>query len=99
MNEIPEIPLGKTNILVTGAGRGIGKAIAQTLARNGARVMVTDFNEEWANETAEEIRKEGGEAQSAKLDVTKAADAEAALSKMLGFWGNVDVWVDRKSVV
>lgn len=98
MNEIPEIPLGKTYILVTGAGRGIGKAIAQTLARNGARVMVTDFNEEWANETAEEIRKEGGEAQSAKLDVTKAADAEAALSKMLGFWGNVDVWVNNAGV-
>ncbi len=98
MNMIPEIPLGKVNILITGAGRGIGKAIALTLARNGASVMVTDFNEDWAKETAEEIRKDGGEAQSAKLDVTRASDAEAALKKMLEHWDKLDIWVNNAGV-
>jgi 2-keto-3-deoxy-L-fuconate dehydrogenase len=56
--------------LVTGAGSGIGAAIAETLAGAGARVFVTDFNLAAANETTNRILAAGGVAESHELDVT-----------------------------
>jgi NAD(P)-dependent dehydrogenase (short-subunit alcohol dehydrogenase family) len=68
---------GKVGI-VTGAGSGIGRATAQRLAREGARVIVADINEESANETVDLITAAGGEARAQWADVAQE-DAVAAM--------------------
>ena len=56
--------------LVTGAGVGIGRAIAMKLASEGARVLVVDFNEETAHQTASDIVSAGGQAKAFVADVS-----------------------------
>jgi 3-oxoacyl-[acyl-carrier protein] reductase len=68
--------------VVTGAGSGIGRAIAAGYAREGARVVVLDINEQAAAATAKEIRDAGGKAESFALDVTKR-DACIAMAKQI----------------
>ncbi|NCG07413.1 MAG: SDR family NAD(P)-dependent oxidoreductase, partial [Gammaproteobacteria bacterium] len=63
--------------LVTGAGVGIGRAIAIKLASEGARVLVVDLNESTALETAETIRSAGGEATVFTADVSDEARVSA----------------------
>ena len=60
----------KTGI-VTGAGQGIGRAIARCYAREGARVIVADFNEDMGQETVALIQQDGGEATFVFGDVSK----------------------------
>ena len=73
---------GRTAI-VTGAGSGIGRAVAETLARAGAHVTATDIDEAGLGETAAAIREAGGEASAERLDVTDKA-AILALAESLG---------------
>src|SRR6267142_2121384 len=61
-------------VLVTGAGQGNGRAIAQGVARSGARVVVTDVQIDMAESTAQQIRSHGGEASALHLDVTDAKE-------------------------
>ncbi len=77
--------------VVTGAGTGIGAAIARTLAREGAYVAVTDINEEWARQVAEEIRQSGGVAEFWRLDVTRKADNVAVMDAVVTKWGRLDI--------
>ena len=58
--------------IVSGAGSGIGRAIAITYAAEGAKVVVADINEEHANETVSLIKDHGGEAIAIKADSSKA---------------------------
>jgi NAD(P)-dependent dehydrogenase (short-subunit alcohol dehydrogenase family) len=60
--------------VVTGAGRGMGRAIALDLARHGAGVTCLDIREQGAKETAETITRDGGKASAARLDVSDVAD-------------------------
>jgi NAD(P)-dependent dehydrogenase (short-subunit alcohol dehydrogenase family) len=69
--------------VVTGAGSGIGRAIAAGYAREGARVVVLDVNDKSAADTARGIRDAGGKADSFALDVTKR-DACVAMAKQIG---------------
>ena len=72
------MPLLQNHIaVVTGAGSGIGRAIALGYAREGARVVLLDINEKAAAETAQEIRDAGGQAESFALDVTRREDCIA----------------------
>jgi NAD(P)-dependent dehydrogenase (short-subunit alcohol dehydrogenase family) len=73
---------GKTAV-ITGANRGLGKAIALALAEAGARVVLAARDLELLNQTAEEVRKLGGQALVYKTDVTKEADI-LALEKAVG---------------
>ncbi len=85
-------------IAITGAGSGIGKATALALAREGAVLAVTDFNSEWAQQTASEIRTQGGEATAWRLDVTDQAEAERVLQAIVDRYGRLDVWVNNAGV-
>src|ERR1700675_983643 len=72
------MPLLQNHIaVVTGAGSGIGRAIAKGYASEGARVVLLDMNEKAAAGVASEIRDAGGNAESFVLDVTKRADCVA----------------------
>lgn len=68
--------------LVTGAGSGIGKAIATDLARNGHKVLVTDLNSEAAQAAAKALRQEGCTAEGHTLDVSQQQDIDALVSQV-----------------
>jgi len=80
---------GKT-ALVTGAARGIGRATAVTMAREGARVVVSDMNEAGIKETVAIINGAGGQAVSALADVSKADDVQALVKKAVSSFGRLD---------
>ncbi|WP_415328423.1 SDR family NAD(P)-dependent oxidoreductase [Chryseobacterium sp. MMS23-Vi53] len=77
--------------LVTGAGSGIGLAIAQAYAKEGAKVIVSDINEEHGNEAVEKIKSEGGEASFVKADTSNAEQVEALVKKTVEIYGKLDI--------
>jgi len=81
--------------LVTGAARGIGLAIASRLAADGARVAVLDLDAEGAEAAARTV---GGDAIALVADVTKAADVDAAVSRVVDAWGRLDILVNNAGV-
>ncbi len=84
---------GKT-ALVTGAGGGIGGAICDRFAAEGARVMCRDLDEETAARTAARISAAGGEALSGALDVADPESAEAAVAQTVETFGGLDILVN-----
>jgi NAD(P)-dependent dehydrogenase (short-subunit alcohol dehydrogenase family) len=81
--------------IVTGAGNGIGRAIALRLASEGASVVLADVNEKDAGSVAEEI---DGESLVHKTDVTSDADLEALVGRTVSEWGGLDVMVNNAGV-
>lgn len=77
--------------IVTGAGSGIGRASAQTLARAGTRVVVADINLDGAAETVELIAGEGGEAVAQQADVGQEADVAATVARAVDTWGSLQL--------
>lgn len=77
--------------IVTGAGAGIGKAIAQLYAREGAKVVVSDINEENGNRVVAGILKEGGKAFFVKADTSSATDNEKLVKATVEKYGRLDI--------
>lgn len=71
-----------SNILITGAGSGIGAGIASELGRAGHRIIATDLDGDSANRTAEAIRSAGGQADALALDVTSDASVAALMDAL-----------------
>ncbi|MBI2123839.1 MAG: SDR family oxidoreductase [Candidatus Wildermuthbacteria bacterium] len=84
--------------LVTGARRGMGKAHALALAKQGARVVVTDIDEKECRAVAEEIRKNGGEAIGSKLDVSNAQEIDQVFGEAVKQWGRIDILVNNAGI-
>jgi 2-hydroxycyclohexanecarboxyl-CoA dehydrogenase len=80
--------------IVTGAGGGIGKAIAATLCRQGAKVVLTDVNEEAVLKAANELR-DLGETIGLRMDVTSAAEIQGMVETALSRYGKIDVLVNN----
>jgi NAD(P)-dependent dehydrogenase (short-subunit alcohol dehydrogenase family) len=76
--------------LVTGGGSGIGRATALTFAREGARVALADYVPEGGERTVKEITAAGGEAIFINADVSKNAQVEAMVNKIVQTWGRLD---------
>jgi NAD(P)-dependent dehydrogenase (short-subunit alcohol dehydrogenase family) len=84
--------------LVTGAGAGIGRAIAETFAREGAVVAVTDCDGEAAKEVADAIVKANGAASAHAADVTDTQQVKALLAEIGAKHGRLDVLVNNAGV-
>jgi NAD(P)-dependent dehydrogenase (short-subunit alcohol dehydrogenase family) len=84
--------------LVTGAGAGIGRAIAMTMAREGASVLVVDFNADTAAATAEEIRAAGGQALAHTADVSDEATVSAMVDAAVDAFGGLQVACNSAAV-
>ncbi|MCC7121183.1 MAG: SDR family oxidoreductase [Gammaproteobacteria bacterium] len=84
--------------LVTGAGRGIGAAIAAACAREGARVVVADLDAAPAQDVAEALCKAGGAALPLTMDVTDRSQIEAALDAAVAAFGHIDILVNNAGV-
>ncbi|SEQ92066.1 SDR family NAD(P)-dependent oxidoreductase [Pedobacter rhizosphaerae] len=77
--------------LVSGAGSGIGRAIAITYAKEGAKVVVADINEEHADETVKIIKENGGEAITVKADSSKAEENKRLVEEVVSKYGRLDI--------
>jgi 3(or 17)beta-hydroxysteroid dehydrogenase len=84
--------------IVTGGALGIGRATAQLLAREGARVAVTDVLADEGRAVAEEIGKGGGEARFLEHDVTSEEAWSAVVRDTLAAWGRLDILVNNAGV-
>jgi len=84
--------------VVTGAASGIGSAIAVGFAREGARVVLLDINEEGAREVTRQIRDAGFAAESIRLDVTRREDCFATASRIAKEIGQVSVLVNDAGI-
>ncbi len=84
--------------VVTGAGSGIGRAIALGFAREGAQVVVLDIDGEAAAKTAAEIKAEGGKGSSYTLDVTQRDDCIAMAAKVEKDVGRVSILVNNAGI-
>ena len=84
--------------IVTGAASGIGREIALTFARQGARVAIADMNKDAAEQTAAAIRGNGGEAISVAMDVTDEAAVNAGVGEMVAAFGGVDILVSNAGI-
>lgn len=84
--------------LITGAGRGIGRAIAEGYAAEGARVAVADLSTETANEAVTAIQGAGGEAMALAMDVTDEAAVDAGVARVCEHWGRLDVVVANAGI-
>jgi NAD(P)-dependent dehydrogenase (short-subunit alcohol dehydrogenase family) len=81
--------------LVTGAGSGIGRAIAEKLAQNGERVVVNDVNPETADEVVAGIKEWGGEAAAAPGDVSDAESVQRIVAATHEAYGSPEILVNN----
>jgi NAD(P)-dependent dehydrogenase (short-subunit alcohol dehydrogenase family) len=76
--------------LVTGGASGIGRATALTFAREGAKLVVADMNEDGGQQTVHLITEKGGEAIFVRTDVSQAIAVQALISKAVEMYGRLD---------
>lgn len=88
---------GRTAI-VTGGGRGIGRAIADRLAEAGAAVMIADIDLDAATQTVQMVRARGGEAEATKCDVSVPAEAKKTIDAAVQAFGDVHILVNNAGV-
>ncbi len=86
------------NAIVTGSARGIGKAIAEKLAKEGANVVIVDVNLESAQETAKEMEKLGVKSFALKTNVVDYKDVETMINTTKEKWGSVDILVNNAGI-
>lgn len=88
---------GKT-IIITGASSGIGKAIALTLAKEGANLILAARREALLQELASECESLGGRAMAIRADVTLYPHLENLVNEATAFFGGIDVWINNAGV-
>jgi NAD(P)-dependent dehydrogenase (short-subunit alcohol dehydrogenase family) len=88
----------KKRIFITGAGSGLGRAIALRFAPEGWKVAIADINMERAEETAALVRGKSGEPVVMKCDVSKHEEIEKAAAALKEAWGGVDILVNNAGI-
>ena len=85
--------------IVTGAGQGMGAATANSLAHEGAAVIVSDINESKAVRIAEKINSSGGRAMPVKTDVTKEDEVASMVERAIDNYGTVSILVNNAGIL
>ena len=96
--ECPEFSLTDRVALVTGAGRGIGRYLAQGLARYGADIIATGRTVSQLEEAAQEIRQLGRRCLVVPMDITQKADIEKGVEKAFQHFGRIDILVNNAGI-
>jgi 3-oxoacyl-[acyl-carrier protein] reductase len=86
---------GKVAIVTAGGGPGMGRAICRLLAKEGASVVVADFNREWAQATVDAVAADGGTAIATDTDVSNSADVARMVEATLGAFGKIDILINH----
>lgn len=84
--------------IVTGAARGLGRAIAENLARCGARVACVDVNADLLAQTVAAIGQSGGTAMAVACDVTNSERVSAVVDEVVKAWGGLDILVNNAGI-
>src|SRR5260370_20216806 len=84
--------------IVTGGGRGIGRAIALALAREGADIVIAELDQAGAKRTAEEVGALGRRAVATATDVTSRADLRAMVDRTKAEFGRIDILVNNAGI-
>ena len=84
--------------IVTGAASGLGKEIAVTYAREGAKVAVCDLNRAAAQAVADELKAKGGQAMAIAADVADEGQVNSAVAAVVEAWGGVDILVSNAGI-
>jgi 3-oxoacyl-[acyl-carrier protein] reductase len=92
------IDLSSKTAVVTGAGRGIGAAIALKLAGAGANIAVVEIKEEFTHETVEAVRALGVKAEGYAGDVSNLSDMQALMEKIQADFGSLDILVNNAGI-
>ena len=85
--------------IITGSGQGIGKATAVLFAREGATVIVAEYNKDTGEAVATEIDEAGGEGRFVQVDIANRESVQALISDVLETNGNIDVLVNNAGVI
>lgn len=88
---------GKVSI-ITGAAMGMGKATALLFAKEGAKVVIADWNEEEGKKVEEEIKSSGGEAHFIKVDVSDEVSVEKMVQETVDTYGQLDVAINNAAI-
>jgi len=81
--------------IVTGSGQGMGLAIASCCAKEGAKIVITDINDETIAKAVEEIKTYGVEALGVRMDVTSKEQIKAMAETAVKTWGRIDILVNN----
>jgi 3-hydroxybutyrate dehydrogenase len=84
--------------IVTGAASGIGKAIAEKFASEGAKIVIADLNLDAANGTAAEIKGAGGQAMGVAMKVTNEDEVNAGIATTMKAYGRIDILVSNAGI-
>ena len=93
-----KVDLSDKVAIVTGAGQGIGRAIALSLAKDGAKLVINDIVEENAKEVVKEIESNGGDATAILADVSNKNAVEHMISLTLEKYGQIDILVNNAGI-
>ena len=88
----------KKVVIVTGAGKGIGRCIAQTYASEGAKVVVAETDNDLGSETERSIITEGGTAKYIHTDVSRQKEIEELITKTVELFGRIDILINNAGI-
>lgn len=84
--------------IITGSGKGIGKAIATTLLSEGAQVVISDINEDLTIATTQELAKGGGKVFGVPCNVTNSESVQKLIDAIVEHWGRIDILVNNAGI-
>jgi 3-oxoacyl-[acyl-carrier protein] reductase len=84
--------------VITGSARGIGRSVAEAMLREGARVVISDINDEATKQTTAELKNAGGQVFGVACNVTDNASIEKMIEAVVKEWGRIDILVNNAGI-
>ena len=93
-----EVTLHNRIVWITGAGRGIGRALAHTFGIDGARVVLSARDTDEISKLADDIKNSGGQAIAIPCDVTRKEDIDSLINTITKNWGDIDILINNAGI-